>query len=127
MSRQNFKSPTRQLGMSMWGWLFVAIVVGTVITSVLRLGPHYIDFRIVQSVSDRLPAAEVHKDMSRAQILEHYKKQFRIENFRIPLKDMMTVERNREQTVVDINYEVREHLFFNIDVVLVFSEQRTYN
>ncbi|MEE4284372.1 MAG: DUF4845 domain-containing protein [Pseudomonadales bacterium] len=127
MSRSSFKSPAKQLGMSMWGWLFVAIVMGTVITAVLRLGPHYIDFRIVQSVSDRLPVNEVHKEMSRAKILEHYKKQFRIEGFRIPLKDMMTVERNREQTVVDINYEVREHLFFNIDVVLVFSEQRTYN
>lgn len=127
MSRSSFKSPAKQLGMSMWGWLFVAIVMGTVITSVLRLGPHYIDFRIVQSVSDRLPAATLHKEMSRAKILEHYKKQFRIEGFRIPLKDMMSVERNREQTVVDINYEVREHLFFNIDVVLVFSEQRTYN
>ena len=127
MSRSSFKSPATQLGMSMWGWLFVAIVMGTVITAVLRLGPHYIDFRIVQSVSDRLPVNEVHKEMSRAKILEHYKKQFRIEGFRIPLKDMMTVERNREQTVVDINYEVREHLFFNIDVVLVFSEQRTYN
>ncbi|XOV82087.1 MAG: DUF4845 domain-containing protein [bacterium] len=127
MSRSSFKSPARQLGMSMWGWLFVAIVAGTVITAVLRLGPHYIDFRIVQSVSDRLPVNEVHKQMSRANILEHYKKQFRIEGFRIPLKDMMTVERNREQTVVDIHYEVREHLFFNIDVVLVFSEQRTYN
>lgn len=127
MSRSSFKSPAKQLGMSMWGWLFVAIVVGTVITAVLRLGPHYIDFRIVQSVSDRLPVNEVHKEMSRAKILEHYKKQFRIEGFRIPLKDMMTVERNREQTVVDIHYEVREHLFFNIDVVLVFSEQRTYN
>ena len=127
MSRSSFKSPAKQLGMSMWGWLFVAIVMGTVITSVLRLGPHYIDFRIVQSVSDRLPVDKVHKDMSRAKILEHYKKQFRIEGFRIPLRDVMTVERNREQTVVDINYEVREHLFFNIDVVLVFSEQRTYN
>ncbi|MCR9258547.1 MAG: DUF4845 domain-containing protein [Pseudomonadaceae bacterium] len=127
MSQHSFKGPRKQHGMTMWGWLFVAIVVGTVITSLLRLGPHYIDFRIVQSVSDRLPVDEVHKEMSRAKILEHYKKQFRIEGFRIPLKEMMTVERNREQTTVDINYEVREHLFFNIDVVLKFSEQRTYN
>lgn len=127
MSQNSFNGPTRQQGMSMWGWLFVAIVVGSVVVSALRLGPHYIDFRIVESVSDRLPAGKVHKEMSRTQILDHYKKQFRIENFRVPLKDMMTIERNREQTVIDIDYEIREHLFFNIDVVLVFSDQRTYN
>lgn len=127
MSRYRFSGPARQQGLSTWGWLFVAVVVASVVVSALRLGPHYIDFRIVQSVSDRLPVNEVHKEMSRAQILEHYKKQFRIENFRVPLKEMMTIERDREQTTVDINYEIREHLFYNVDVVLVFSDQRTYN
>ena len=76
---------------------------------------------------ERLPANKVHREMTRSQINEHFKKQFRVENFRVPLKDMLKIERSRDETVVIIAYEIREHLFYNIDVVLVFSEQRTYN
>ena len=116
----------RQRGMSKWGWLIAMLLLAGTMTTVLRLGPHYIDFRIVQSVLDDLPKSEVHADMSRAKIVEHFSKQFRIENFRIPVKEMMSIERTRDQTVLDVNYEVREHLLYNIDVVLTFSDQRTY-
>ena len=119
-------NPGKQKGMSKWGWLLVLGFIAFATTSVLRIGPHYIDFRIVQSVADRLPKNEVHGNMSRSEIIEHFSKQFRVENFRIPVKDMMKIERDRSGTVLAIDYEVREHLIYNIDIVLVFSEQRTY-
>lgn len=127
MRLQNIDLGRKQRGLSKWGWLvFIGLLV-TAASGVLRLGPHYIDFRVVQDVLNRLPAGEVHGEMSRTQINDHFKKQFRVENFRIPLKEMLKVERDREQTVINIDYEIREHLFYNVDVVLVFSEQRTYN
>jgi len=113
--------------MSMWAWLFFLAMMALILTSALRLGPHYLDYRIVQGVADRLPVDDVHAHWSRTQINEHFKKQFRVENFTIPLKDMMKVDRSRDETVVDINYEVREHLFYNVDVVLVFSDRRTFD
>ena len=64
--------------------------------------------------------------MSRKQIETHFKKQFRINSFRTPIKEVMSIERDREQTLVNVNYEIREHLFYNVDVVLVFSDQFTY-
>ena len=45
----------------------------------------------------------------------------------MPVKEILNIERSRKQTVLDFNYEVREHLFYNVDIVLVFSEQRTYD
>jgi len=127
MRRHNMSWRHRQSGMSMWAWLFFLAVMAVALTSALRLGPHYVDFRMVQGVADRLPVDEVHANMSRAQITDHFKKQFRVENFTVPLKDMMKIERSRDETVVDINYEVREHLFYNVDVVLVFSDRRTFD
>lgn len=114
-----------QRGMSTWGWLFFAGMIAFGASAALRIGPHYIDFRIVQSVMDRLPESEVH-DMSRAKIREHFSKQFRVENFYIAVRDMMKIERDRDQTVLIVDYEIREHLFYNVDFVLAFSEQRTY-
>ncbi len=117
---------SKQLGMSKWGWLLFIVVAVAALSAVLRVGPHYIDYRIVQGVADRLPVGEVHAQMSRQEIKEHFQKQFRIENFKVPVNDMLVIERDRAQTLVNINYEIREHLFYNIDVVLVFGEQRVF-
>jgi len=95
-------------------------------TAVLRIAPHYIDYRIVQSIADRLPADAVHSRMSRNEIREHFQKQFRIENFNRPVREVIEIERDRDGTQINIGYEVREHLFYNIDVVLVFGEQRVF-
>jgi hypothetical protein len=127
MQRRGFTGRFRQQGMSMWAWLFFLAMMALILTSALRLGPHYLDYRIVQGVADRLPVDEVHAQWSRAQINDHFKKQFRVENFTIPIKDMMKVDRSRDETVIAINYEVREHLFYNVDVVLVFSDRRTFD
>ena len=114
-----------QRGMSTWGWLFFAGMIAFGASAVLRIGPHYIDFRMVQSVMNRLADDEVH-EMSRSKIREHFSKQFRVENFHIKVQDIMEIERDRDQTVVVIDYEIREHLFYNVDIVLAFSEQRAY-
>jgi len=127
VAMHNIDFGQKQRGLSKWGWLLFIGLLVMAASAVLRLGPHYIDFRIVQDVMDRLPADKVHKEMSRTQIDDHFKKQFRVENFRVPLKDMMKIERTRESTIINVDYEVREHLVHNIDVVLVFSEQRTFN
>ena len=53
-------------------------------------------------------------------------KQLRIENFRTPIDEIMTIKRDGGETVLNIAYERREHMLYNVDVVLTFSEQRTY-
>ncbi len=126
MQGKNPHWPKAQRGMSKWGWLTVAILAVFALTATLRLGPHYIDFRILQSVLDRLPENDVHKNMTRDDINDFMHKQMRIENFHTPVRELMKIERSRDQTVLNVDYEIREHLFFNVDVVLVFSEQRTY-
>ena len=117
--------PSHQRGMGMWGGLMVALIIIILAMGAMRIGPHYMDFEMVKGVMDRLPAAEVHS-MKRDQIRERFAKQFRVEGFKVPLKEMLDIERTREQTLLNINYEVREHLFSNVYVVLVFSEQREF-
>jgi len=123
----NYSSPLRQKGMSKWGWLLVIIAIISTVTTALRIGPHYIDFKIVQGVLANLSERDVHKNMSRRQIEDHFKKQFRIESFRLSPKEVMKVNRDREETIINIDYEIREHLFYNVDVVLAFSDQRSFH
>lgn len=125
IQKQTF-NPAKVTGLSKWGWLLVIVFTVVGVTSALRLIPHYLDYQIVRSVADRLPPKEVHGQMSKNEILEHFRKQFRVENFQIPVQDMMTISRDQYETKLDVYYEVREHLFYNIDVVLVFSDQRVF-
>ena len=41
-------SSGRQQGMSKWAWLLFIGMAALVVTSALRLGPHYVDFHIQQ-------------------------------------------------------------------------------
>ena len=83
-TKTEFKADQYQRGLSTWGWLFAVILGAFVVISILNIGPHYVDFRVVQGITDKLPEKTLHQEMSKNQIYEHYKKQFRIENF--PLK-----------------------------------------
>ena len=115
-----------QQGMTKWGWLFTLIIFVTSATTFMRVAPNYLDFNVVKAIAERLPAEQVHDGMSRSEINDHFKKQFRIENFQIKARDVLTIDRNTERTVIDINYEVREHLFYNVDVVMSFEKEYTF-
>ena len=103
--------------------IFSLVVFGT---SALKLGPHYIDFQVIQGILERLPEGATHK-MSRKEIGEHFSKQFRVETFSVEARDIVVVERTRDQTTIRLDYEIREPLFYNIDVVLTFEDSRTFN
>lgn len=113
-------------GMSKLAMLIIVFSLVVFGTAALKLGPHYIDFEVIQGILERLPDNSTHK-MSRKEIGEHFSKQFRVENFAVEADDVLVIERSRDQTVVKLDYEVREPLFYNIDVVLTFQESRTFN
>jgi hypothetical protein len=120
------RRPAAQVGMSFLGILVVVIVVVSAMTLVMKLGPHYIDFYAVKSVIEDLPAQKVH-EMSRQEILESLQKRFKVNNLRdFKVVDILKIERGRDETVLQVDYEQREHLVANVDIVLSFSEQFTY-
>lgn len=122
------RSPSRhtQRGLSMIGILALLIVVASAITITLKLLPHYIDYRTMQSVLGGLPASEVHS-MNRPALFETIEKRFTINNLRdFKIRDIIQVERSRDGTVLNLSYERREHLFLNIDVVIKFNDRFEY-
>ncbi len=117
---------SHQRGASMVGWLVGAVALVSIITLLLRLGPHYLDFRTLQAVMDGLPADQVH-EMDFRSVRELLQKRFLINNIRSKkVRDIVSFERTKKDTQVNISYEVREHIVFNIDAVLSFSESYSY-
>ena len=111
-----------QSGLSLFGWLGVLVIAVSAITLLLKLGPHYLDFRTLHAAVDSVPAGQVHQ-MSKAEVRDVLEKRFRINNLRdVPLKDALTIERDRDQTMLVFSYEKREHIVANIYAVLAFDE-----
>lgn len=117
----------RQRGLSALGMLFVLVVVVLAGMLTLKLVPHYMDFYTIQSILQGLPASEV-KSATRTSLSDSLKKRFKINNLRdFEIRDIITLERSREATVLLLAYERREHLFFNVDVVLNFEKRIEYS
>ena len=127
---RNWKKQTgrwcHQRGAGTAAWLAGAIALVSIVTLTLRLGPHYIDFRTLQSIMDSLPADEVHA-MDNRSVRDLLQKRFLINNIRdMSVRDIMTFDRSKKGTQIIVAYEKREHILFNIDVVLTFTESYNY-
>ena len=106
----------------------LAMLVGlsalvALMTLVLKLGPHYIDFQTMQTIFKALPETKVHT-MSKGDIYDALGKRFKVNSLRdFDIKDIVSIERQKTGTVVTVAYERRENIVANVDAVLSFSEQ----
>ena len=120
------KTRSKQRGISVIGGLAGVVLIAASVTTALRIGPHYIDFSTIQSIMESLPTGEVHK-MDKGAIRELLRKRFRINNIReFEVRDILSIERTKVSTVVIIDYEVRDRLLFNADIVVMFEDQYEY-
>jgi hypothetical protein len=116
----------KQRGITAIGLLVGIVGLAATITVVLRLGPHYLDWQTMKSVMGDLPAGEVHT-MSKKEIRESLRKRFRVNSLRdFDLREILVIERQKTGTALAIEYERRENIVANVDVVLTFSEQYQY-
>ena len=117
---------SHQHGFSIVSSLATVALVAVVAATGLRVGPHFIDFRTIQSIMDGLPTSEVHS-MDKRVIRELLRKRFRINNIRdFEVQDILTIERTKGSTIVAIDYEMRESLLFNADIVVMFEDRYEY-
>lgn len=117
----------RQRGLTAIGGLAVLLLIVSGVTLTLKLAPHYLDYYTLQSVLEGLPASEV-RTMSRTSLRDTLKKRFKINNLRdFEISDIITLDRSRDGTVLLLKYERREHLLFNVDVVLTFEKRYEYS
>jgi hypothetical protein len=125
--RDMMSAPRRQRGMALVQWMVLVLIVGGTATLAIRTVPHYIDFYTMVSVVEALPKNQVHV-MSKQKIRDSLQKRFKINNIReFDLNKIVAIERKRGATALTLQYEIREHLFYNVDVVLSFTKRFDYS
>ncbi len=111
-----------QKGLSPAGVLIVVLLFAFFLVSGLKLTPHYIDYRTLKIVYQNVNDQPKINDMSPNEILAAISKGLSVntvENFDIKNSTVISKETGRMQ--VGFDYEKREHLFGNINVVLTFE------
>ncbi|WP_299592033.1 DUF4845 domain-containing protein [uncultured Microbulbifer sp.] len=112
-----------QRGMSYWGWLFVIAVFGFGLTIVSKMGPAYIDAHFVEEGLVTLSKQNGIREMSNSEIKRELDRFFTINNVRGEPAQSVKIIRGADSTLVSINYELRQPLFHNVDVVMQFDKQ----
>ena len=113
-------------GVSIMAALLLVALIGAVGTLSVRLIPHYIDYGTIVSLIEELPPDSVHK-MAASEIRGSMQKRFLINNIRdLDPGKIMKIERKRDGTTLIIDYERREPLVYNVDLILVFHREFHY-
>lgn len=117
------QSRNRQLGLGLWGWIFVLGVIGFVSMVTLKLTPIYLSemaiARVVRQTAQDpgnggLPVAELRKAMQTRWDVEGITT--------LSVKDVKLVKHGAGRAL-SYDYEARTELFYNISLVVHFQNQ----
>lgn len=111
-----------QRGMTAIGWLMMMGLIAFFTLITLRLVPIYLEYSKVVSVLESLANEPGIGAKSRASIVSLVTKRFNINDVRKVQPKLIKVSKDRGITRISIQYERREHLISNIDVVASFNK-----
>lgn len=111
-----------QRGMTTTSALVTLFLVGFFLTLTFKLGPHYLDNKIVQGAINQVGQSDIN-GKSDSEIRRKIANFFTINNIRDIDVRKVIVTRDDSGTRINLDYEKRIEMFGNVDVVLKFSNQ----
>lgn len=121
------KTRHSQRGLSSLGWLLVLLIAGFSLTLAFKMVPAYADNIYIQDALKSLTEFENtergYAGMSDSAIRDHLGNYFMINNVRSAAAKSLKIDRKSDKVLVNMDYEVRVPLFYNVDVVMKFRNQ----
>lgn len=113
----------RQKGMSLMGLLLLLGLIGLAVTLAFKTIPHYLDYF---SLKKSIELAGHQQALGVETVDDFYSyvgKNMQVNNIQdVDLKKALSVKEEGGKFTAHLNYEQREHLFFNLDLVIKFDE-----
>ncbi|MAZ05240.1 DUF4845 domain-containing protein [Marinobacter sp. SS8-8] len=123
MKKNNLSGMGRQRGASALTMMVVVLFFGGLLTLVIKLGPIYLDDMTIQEALESLDGTEGLSEMGVAQVRTLINKRLSVNNVRGFDAKNITVEKNGELVIINVDYEVRNNLFSNVDTVVHFKHE----
>ena len=121
------KQRIKQRGLSTVSGLVILLVLAFALNCAFRLVPFYIDNLTVRSALRSLAEDPDLLDMKKSDIRHKLSNYFYINNVRGKPSKSISIESTPQTTFVNVNYEERANIIFNIDAVVVFENQLDIN
>ncbi|BBA37516.1 uncharacterized protein sS8_5599 [Methylocaldum marinum] len=115
--------PFTQKGLTLVGFLWTSFLIGFFSLLVLKIGPVYLEhYKVVSSLKSLEKESEL-ASKSREEILSLLQKRWEINMVeRVSTQDVRILKEG-SYLKVEVAYDVAEHLFGNVDVLLHFDDQ----
>ena len=115
-----------QRGIGFGGALILMVLIIFFATLAIRMAPAYITFLQVRSVMDNLHQKPEVVEGGPRKIMTTLSNQLNIEGIRVVSPGDFNLAKGKQGLELSLAYEVREHLFFNVDVVMRFAHQTVF-
>ncbi|MGZ9060180.1 MAG: DUF4845 domain-containing protein [Burkholderiaceae bacterium] len=112
---------SQQRGLSMIGFLFVAIVLVAVAMLAMKLVPAYIEFFSVKKILATMGQESDLRSKSNAEIRSDFAKRANVGYVTVVKPEDITIDRRGGAPVISADYEFRTKLFGNVSLVVDFS------
>jgi len=112
---------TRQRGLTMIGFLFVAVVLVFLAMLAMKLVPAYIEYFSVKKVLSSMGQESDIKSKSNAEIRTDFANRASVAYVTVVKPEDLSVDRRGGTPVISANYTFRTKLFGNISLVADFS------
>jgi hypothetical protein len=123
MKKNNLSAMGRQGGASALVILIMVLFFGSLLSLLLKVGPAYLDDLTIQEALEGLDGTEGLSQMGPAQLRTLMNKRLSVNNVRgFDAKDI-SIEKDGELVVINVDYEVRNNIFRNVDTVVHFQHR----
>lgn len=117
------RTPQRQKGITAIGWILILALIGCVVFFLLKLVPIYLDGFTVGDVVSSFKTDPDIAQKSPRQIAREIHKRLDINMIHDVQPDDISIDKTANLMSIEIDYEVREHLVGNIDIVVHFDKR----
>jgi exopolysaccharide biosynthesis protein len=112
---------SQQRGLSMIGFLFVAMVLVFIAMLAMKLVPAYIEYFSVKKILSTMGQESDLKSQSNADIRTSFSKRANVGYVTAVKPEDLTVDRSSGTPVISVDYEFRTKLVGNVSLVVDFS------
>lgn len=113
----------KQQGASFFSVIIVLIVAGIFFSVGFKLYPAYVDYATIDSVLTDVIEDRNQLKNSPQELRNDMTKKFRINQVKLPAKDSLVITKKDGIVRMVLDYEVRIHMFKNIDAMVKFEKQ----
>lgn len=120
--------PSRQQGLSFLGGLLALCIIAFLASTAFKLIPDYLDYNALTKIIESIGTNPDNQIRSVSDVYSYVGKGMQVNDIRdLDLQKAMRVEADGNHLQIHLDYEKREHLIRNIDLVVRFNRDFRIN